>query len=257
MYVGCCGYCLSRTKYYATFRTIELQETFYELPSEDRVKLLRKESPEGFAFNMKAYQGITHDLDSPTWRRAKKKPSESMRGRIGHLRPTRENLELWEETVKRAKVLGARVIVVQTPPSFGASDENCRNAVDFFSAAVQGGFVVGWEPRGTWVDNPHMIKRIVESQENLIHVVEPFRTKPVVIKEVSYFRLHGIGGREVNYSYRYTDEDLVALCDMLKEVAKGSQEVYVMFNNVSMAQDARRFMSICSEGRDRVGLQLH
>lgn len=248
MRVGCCGYCLSRARYYATFNTIELQETFYDLPPEDRVEFLRGEPPQGFVFNMKAYQGVTHDLDSPTWRRARKKPDESLRGKIGHLRPTRENIELWEETVKRAKILGARVVVVQTPPSFGASEENSRNAIDFFSVAVQGGFIVGWEPRGTWADNPRMIERVVGSQENLIHVVDPFRAKPVLVKSVAYFRLHGIGGREVNYSYRYTDGDLTALCGLLMEVAKDSREVYVMFNNVSMAQDARRFMSICTAG---------
>ncbi|MEM0284126.1 MAG: DUF72 domain-containing protein [Sulfolobales archaeon] len=247
VYVGCCGYCMSRSKYYSTFKTVEIQETFYDLPTENRMRLLREESPPGFVFNMKAYQGITHDLDSPTWRRARRKPSETLRGSIGLLRPTRENIELWEETVKRAKALEAKVIVVQTPPSFGFSDENLRNSLDFFSVITQRGFVVGWEPRGTWMDHPQAVKRVIESQDNLIHVVDPFRSKPVVVKEVSYFRLHGIGGRDVNYSYKYTDTDLKVLCDSLREIARDSKEIYVMFNNVSMAQDAQRFISVCAE----------
>lgn len=248
MYVGCCGYCVGRAKYYATFRTIELQETFYELPSEERLANLRREAPEGFVFNMKAYQGVTHDLDSPTWRRSRRRPDESLRGRIGHLRPTKENLELWEEVVRGARILGARVVVVQTPPSFGFSEENFRNAMDFFSAAVGSGLVIGWEPRGTWVDHPREVGEIVGSYRNLIHVVDPFRARPVLLKEVSYFRLHGIGGREVNYSYRYTDEDLRTLCGIVGEVAGASSEVYVMFNNVSMAQDSQRFVSMCGGG---------
>ncbi len=245
VYVGCCGYCVSRSKYYTTFRTVELQETFYELVPEDRLRKLRGESPEGFVFNMKAYQGITHDLDSPTWRRSRSRPDESLRGRIGHLRPTGENLELWEEVVRRARILGARVVVVQTPPSFGFSEENFRNAMEFFSATVESGFVVGWEPRGTWAENPHKVGEIVGSCRNLVHVVDPFRSRPALVKEVSYFRLHGIGGREVNYGYRYTDEDLLTLCGVVRDAVRESREVYVLFNNVSMAWDSQRFSSLC------------
>ncbi|MCX8184259.1 MAG: DUF72 domain-containing protein [Sulfolobales archaeon] len=246
VFAGCCGYCLSRSKYYSMFKVVELQETFYDLLSNERLKLLREEAPKDFVFNIKAYQGVTHDLNSPTWRRSKKKPGEYLKDKIGLLRPTRENLELWEEVVREARMLRARVVVVQTPPSFGYSNENFRNAVDFFSVAVQEEFVVGWEPRGSWLENLHAVKKIVESYSNIVHVVDIFRVKPVVVKEVSYIRLHGIGGREVNYSYRYTNEDLRTLCDMIDELAGSSREIYVMFNNASMAVDAQHFISTCS-----------
>jgi len=245
-YVGCCGYCVGRSRYYAMFRTVELQETFYDLPSPERLEGLRREAPEGFVFNMKAYQGVTHDLDSPTWRRSKRRLSEELRGKVGSLRPTKENLELWEEVVVRAKAVSARVVVVQTPPSFGYSEENLRAVRDFFSAALTRAFIVGWEPRGSWLDNLGKVGEVVGALENLIHVVDPFRVRPVLVKEVSYFRLHGIGGREVNYGYRYTDEDLRTLCNLVSEVARDSREVFVMFNNVAMAQDSQRFMAICS-----------
>lgn len=247
MYVGCCGYCMGRGRYYTTFRTVELQETFYDLPDLERLGKLRAEASEGFVFNMKAYQGVTHDLDSPTWRRARRRLDESLRGRVGLLRPTKENLELWEEVARRARALGARVVVVQTPPSFGYTEENYRNVVDFFSATITRDFIVGWEPRGTWLVNPDRIRGVVEKFDNLIHVVDPFKARPVVGKYVTYFRLHGIGRGEVNYSYRYTDDDLGVLCGVVREVSEVSWEVYVMFNNVYMALDAQRFMSVCKE----------
>lgn len=245
MHVGCCGYCVGRSKYYEIFKTVELQETFYELTPLDRLEGFRKEAPQGFFFNMKAYQGVSHSLDSPTWRKSRSKPSEELRGRIGYLRTTKENLELWEKVVERARTIRARVVVIQTPPSFGYSEESFRNAMEFFSVAVQRDFFVGWEPRGTWLDHVQHVRRIVESQANLIHVVDPFRAKPALTKEIAYFRLHGVGGREVNYSYKYTDEDLKSLCGIVREVGDDSREVYVMFNNVSMARDAQRFASIC------------
>ncbi|MDW8011025.1 MAG: DUF72 domain-containing protein, partial [Sulfolobales archaeon] len=244
--VGCCGFCLSRSKYYSTFKVVELQETFYDIVNEEKLKLLRSEAPGDFVFSIKAYQGVTHDLSSPTWRRSRRRLSEDMENRVGLLRPTQENLNLWEEVVREAKVLRARVVVVQTPPSFRYSDENFRNAMEFFSVAVRRDFVVGWEPRGSWLENLQAVRKIVESYSNLIHVVDLFKVKPVVVKGVSYIRLHGIGEREVNYNYKYTDEDLKTLCGMVGELATSSREVYVMFNNISMAVDAQRFNTICS-----------
>jgi len=245
VYVGCCGFCVGRSKYFSTFRTVELQETFYELPPVERLSSLRELGDGGFVFNMKAWQGVTHSLDSPTWRRARWRPPEELRDRVGLLRPTRENLELWDEVVKRARAIGARVVVLQTPPSFGFSEENFRNAREFLRTAATGEFVIGWEPRGDWLERLEYVRRVVEVSDSVIHVVDPFRSKPAVEKEVGYFRLHGIGSGEVNYRYKYTDEDLSKLCEFIRSTS--SREVYVMFNNVWMLQDAQRFRDICSD----------
>ncbi|MCS7369608.1 MAG: DUF72 domain-containing protein, partial [archaeon GBS-70-058] len=60
-----------------------------------------------------------------------------------------------------------------------------------------------------------------------------------------YFRLHGIGGGEVNYRYKYTDEDLSKLKDMIMDYnVQGAYEFYVMFNNVYMVEDALKFKSL-------------
>ena len=69
---------------------------------------------------------------------------------------------------------------------------------------------------------------------HLIHATDPL-TRPPVTTGLRYFRLHGIGA----YRYRYSDADL----DRLAECCRG--ETYVMFNNVSMAQDALRFCARC------------
>ena len=52
-----------------------------------------------------------------------------------------------------------------------------------------------------------------------------------------YFRLHGKGSGEVNYSYNYTDSDLLQLYEMIK----GYDNSYVMFNNVKMFENAKIF----------------
>jgi uncharacterized protein YecE (DUF72 family) len=235
---------MARQRYYSTFNAIELQDTFYNPPEPDKLRKLAEEAPQGFVFAMKAWQAITHPLDSPTWKRAKVVPDRSLADRYGFLRPTKEVFEAWEKIVEGAKALNARVIIIQTPPSFGYSEENYRNAIEFFSVASSSSFVIGWEPRGTWLQNLDKVADVVSRFKNVIHVVDPFKTMPAVYKEVSYFRLHGIGEGEVNYRYKYTDEDLQKLLSIVREVLTRSREVYVMFNNVYMAQDAQRFKEL-------------
>lgn len=71
----------------------------------------------------------------------------------------------------------------------------------------------------------------------LVHGVDPFAQKPTT-KGLGYFRLHGRGG----YRYRYTDEDLKRLLD----VAMQRRLCYVLFNNIAMLDDARRFRKLVS-----------
>ena len=244
--VGCCGFPVARSRYYQAFKLVEVQQTFYKIPQLSTLEGWRKEAPEDFEFTVKAWQAVTHPPSSPTWRKAGIRVDPSKADRYGNLKPTPENFEAWEKTLEAAKVLNARIIVVQTPPSFGYSEENLRNALEFFRRARRDGVLIAWEPRGTWHDRPEAVKRVVE-EANVIHVVDPLRRDPVAYGEVVYFRLHGLGGREVNYRYRYTDEDLRRLAEKIASLPKSVREVYVLFNNVYMFEDAQRFKRICSE----------
>ena len=244
LYIGCCGFCMARQRYYTVFNAVELQDTFYNPPEPGKLRSLASEAPQGFVFAMKAWQAVSHPLDSPTWKRTKVVPDKRLADRYGFLRPTKEVFEAWERVAEGAKALDARVVVIQTPPSFGYSEENFRNAVEFFSSVATASFVIGWEPRGTWLQNPGKVAEIVSRFKNLVHVVDPFKTLPAVDKDIAYFRLHGIGEGEVNYRYRYTDQDLQKLAEIVKEIMKKSREAYVMFNNVYMAQDAQRFKEL-------------
>ncbi len=56
---------------------------------------------------------------------------------------------------------------------------------------------------------------------------------PPRAQSVAYFRLHGVGG----YRYSFSDADLRWLVQQLR----GYEEAWVLFNNMSMWDDARRF----------------
>jgi len=244
--VGCCGWCVRGGKkaYYTRFTLIEVQETFYKLPRPQTVSKWLNDAPSDFRFCMKAWQAITHPPSSPTWRRAGIEVPKSKYDRYGFLKPTEENLEAWEKTLEICRAMQAEVCVIQTPAAFGYTSENLRNADQFFSTIRRDGVLIGWEPRGTWREHLDSVKKLCDKHD-IIHVVDPFRSKSVSMHSLAYFRLHGIGGKEVNYRYKYTDQDLTRLKEIVDAAFKeGKEKVYVLFNNVAMAEDAARFINV-------------
>jgi len=244
VYVGCCGFTITRKRYYELFDVVELQETFYNPPDKFKLRKFREEAPEAFIFAMKAWQAITHNPSSPTWRKSKFKVPEGVREFYGDLRPTKENFEAWELIRDAAKELNAKVIVIQTPPSFNFNDTNFRNAREFLSTISRCEFIIGWEVRGDWRTHRSELAEIINMSPNIIHITDPFKEMPVVIKPVTYFRLHGIGKGEVNYRYKYTEDDLRKLLKIVSELSGKSTEVYVLFNNIFMKDDALRFKEL-------------
>jgi uncharacterized protein YecE (DUF72 family) len=241
--VGTCGWGVKGGKqaYYEAFNVVEVQDTFYQLPKLETVQHWRDEAPSGFEIDMKAWQAITHPSTSPTWQ--KYKMPEGRPENIGLLQPTEENYRAWAQTAEIAKTLQSKVLVVQTPPKFDSTRENLKNVRTFFSS-VKRPCAVGWETRGPWAED--VVKKLCEDLK-LIHIVDPFRHKPVLVSDVVYFRLHGIGPGEVNYKYKYTDADLQKLLGIVRGYEKPAREVYVMFNNISMGDDALRFKQMLTK----------
>mgnify|MGYP000038164221 CR=1 FL=1 len=251
--VGTCGWSVRGGKeaYFKTFKLIELQETFYKLPKVSTVEKWRKIAPEDFEFTVKAWQVMTHPPTSPTWRKAKLKISPELKDKYGNLKPTEENFKAWENVLEICKALRATVCIFQTPPSFKYSSENESNVIQFFSSIKRNSLRLGWEPRGTWHDHMDRVKELCKSLD-LIHVVDVLKRRPTYVGDVCYFRLHGLGRGEVNYRYKYTDEDLAKLASIVKGYVNQGCEVYVLFNNVYMRDDALRFKEVAKSHGIRV-----
>ncbi len=245
--VGTCGFSAKggRKRYYEYFKVVEIQDTFYRLIKPKTAIRWRNQAPEGFEFAIKAWQGITHPTSSPTWRKANVKVSSEKRDKYGFFKPTEEVFKAWEYVKKIAEILKAKVIIFQTPPSFRCTEENIRNMRFFFENIDRGSLLLGWEPRGTWYNHQEVLKEILDKLD-IIHVVDPLRHSPLRIPGTAYFRLHGLGGREVNYRYKYTESDLKYLKSIILSL-ENVDEVYVMFNNVYMFDDALYFKKILQQ----------
>jgi uncharacterized protein YecE (DUF72 family) len=114
--IDCCGFPVARRRYFQRFSTVEIQQTFYQLPLISTALTWRDEAPEGFEFIGKAWQLITHDPASPTYGRLRKPISGNKRGNLGSFKPTDEVFRTFEETVEFCRSLGVRKIIFQSPP---------------------------------------------------------------------------------------------------------------------------------------------
>jgi uncharacterized protein YecE (DUF72 family) len=231
--IGTCGFHLTKEKYAGLLSTVEIQHTFYQPPQIKTLERWRASVPDEFEFAVKAWQLITHESKSPTYRRLKKSLTETEREEAGYFKPTAIVREGWETTLACAKALRAKIVLFQCPASFRQNTENVENLEKFFSEIKREKLSFAWEPRGeSWSD-----KVITElcKKHKLWHVVDPF-VRRTLTPEKCYFRLHGRTG----WRYKYEEDELEELTAMLP----GKKETYVFFNNYKMTEDAQLFQEI-------------
>lgn len=234
--IGTSGFGIARATYLGSFSCVEVQHTFYQPPQISTLERWREAAPPEFEFVLKAWQLITHDAKSPTYRRLKTQLSEAERLDAGYFRPTAIVKEAWAQTLECARALNARTILFQCPASFKQTDENITNLRTFFKTITKETkkekLNFCWEPRGDW--DRSVVKKLC-AELNLTHAVDPFTSRSVTPNKL-YFRLHGKGG----WRYEYDDSELEELAAMLSGDANG----YVFFNNVTMTKDAMRFKRV-------------
>jgi uncharacterized protein YecE (DUF72 family) len=238
MLIGCCGWPEGRAAYYRHFPVVELQTTFYQPPSVELARKWRAEAPAGFVFTLKAWQLITHEASSPTYRRLKQPVPEAERKAYGAFRPTPQVRAAWETTLAIARGLEAPAIVFQCPASFLPTPANQANLERFVGSLEREGRLIVWEPRGDWA--PRTVSEICRRLD-LVHCVDPFQGGEPGGQGAVYLRLHGRGG----YHYQYTGEELKWLDDLCRRFRlAGREPLYVLFNNTAMKEDALRFIGL-------------
>jgi len=216
--VGCCGYPTSMKKYYENFSLVELNRTFYGYPRMSTVVGWREKAPQDFEFTVKAHQDITHKFKF-------------------EIKPC---LQAFEAMKQICQTLKARILLIQTAGSF--RPDKLSDVEKFLGKVKRDNLVLAWETRGTAWDTSEVRKKLAERLEALkvVHVTDPFKVLPVYTENVAYFRLHGLGKQL--YYYQFKDDELKQLHRLIQPFEREGREVYVLFNNLAMFDDATRFM---------------
>lgn len=226
--MGLCGAGTALTSYARSFGVLEVQQTFYEPPREATLRRWRASVPPSFEFTVKAWQLITHEAKSPTYRRLRTPLTAEERGEAGGFRWTPVVVTAWETTLACAAALQASAVLLQCPASFRPTDTAVARLREFASRARRpAGLRLLWEPRGAWPDD---LVRDLCAELDLTHAADPFLRRGLT--PLAYYRLHGITG----VRHVYTDDELRRLAGIV-----GAGPAYVMFNNLARADDARRF----------------
>lgn len=235
--VGCCGFGMAREKYFRQFNTVEVQDTFYEPPKIATLNKWKEDAPDEFEFALKAWQLITHESKSPTYRRLKRTLTASERTECGAFRSSSIVLEAWSVTLECVSALEAKSVLFQCPGSFLPTKDNIGNMQRFFSEISRPpGVRLFWEPRGAaWTET--LVRKMCK-QLDIDHAVDPFVSSSVTPKNI-YYRLHGQSG----WRYQYSDEELRQIADKLGR----AKNAHVYFNNMTMNKDASRFLGLISE----------
>ncbi|SOC13079.1 uncharacterized protein YecE [Ureibacillus xyleni] len=223
--------------YSSHFPIVEVDTSFYAIPSTTNIEKWVRETPEQFQFIVKAYQGIT-----------------------GHLRdenPFESRSEMFEAFRQCAKSFQSAnklaMILVQFPPWFDCTTKN----VQYIRYIKQqfADFPVAIEFRNqTWYSKERKQETLDFLNENeFIHSVcdEPqagvgsIPFVPIPTSNKTLVRIHGrnVFGwrnsgstenwREVRFLYDYNDEELYDLASNMKKLEQQCDEVYVLFNNNS------------------------
>lgn len=232
--IGTCGFAEAQDVIFSDFSILEVQKTFYQPPQVKTAERWRRKAPDDFVFTVKAWQLITHESSSPTYRRLRESLSDEERSQCGSFRWNETTRDAWARVQKIADALEAKAVLFQTPKSFQPTSENLSNLRTFLTNADRGNRRMIFEPRGeAWTDE---IVRNLATQLDLVHGVDPF-LRPPVMSGLHYYRLHG--RPEYAYSYSYTAEDFDDLDDRIPV----DEPVWIFFNNRTMADDARTLQS--------------
>jgi uncharacterized protein YecE (DUF72 family) len=233
--VGLCGWTISMTRYVRLFPLVEVQHTFYEPPADALLAKWRAEVPRDFEFTLKAWQVVTHESGSPTYRRLKKPLPDAARGQVGAFRRTEPVLAGWARTLECAHVLRATAVLLQCPKSFRPTSSNVERMRGFLTSVERPAARLLWEPRGDW---PTALLTELCRDLDLVHVVDPMQTETVT-PEQTYYRLHGTSGMR----HVHTDDELRRLRDLVDD----RPSPYVLFNNLPRVGDAQRFLALLGD----------
>jgi uncharacterized protein YecE (DUF72 family) len=251
-----------RLAYYAEhFDTVEVDSTYYRLPSESMVQGWADRTPDRFTMHVKAFGLMTRhpvklevlpeDLQSamPVDERGRvDRPPRELRGEV-----FRRFLEALQPLRATGKLGG---ILFQLP-SYVVYKDRSLEYLEWASQQLGGDTMLLEFRHRSWLDEENRAETLAfvesigaayvtvdapksDTAKNLIPTV------PAVTNGIAYVRFHGRnmatwnkrgGSAAERFDYLYSDEELEEWTPTLRDLAGQSKEAYAFFNNNASSQD--------------------
>jgi len=203
--------------FYAThFNTVELNNSFYRLPSENAFNTWHDSVPADFTYAVKVSRFITH---------------------IKRLKDTGEAVEKF---ITRARILGDKLgpLLYQLPPNMHRNDE----VLEYFLSILPEGMRHVFEFRHqSWLKE--RVFQILQKYSVGFCVFDmPSISCPAIATaDFAYIRFHGSTDL---YSSCYSDEELAGWGKRLAKLARNLKSVYIYFNNDAEAFAVRNAVTL-------------
>lgn len=224
------------------FNAVEVNYTYYQMPSVRTMQgLVRKTSP-AFRFTVKTHRRLTHDI---------RQPDGSILDDAGAFQEFRDGLRPMQDAGRLGCVLA------QFPYAFTDTPQTRIYVDDMMDRLGDLGLVVEFRHR-SWV-TPETFARLRRRQVGWCAVDEPQLSRLMpwageVTSENAYVRFHGRNAAQWfgtstadRYNYLYPEAELRDLAGKTTELAKPAKALYVFFNNChagSAAKNARQFRAL-------------
>lgn len=208
--------------YAGHFDTVEINNTFYNLPKEQTIRTWHDRAPEDFLYSVKASRYITH---------------------IKRLKEVDEGLTRFFETIDPLKEhLGP--VLYQLPPSLR---KDIGLLGTFLKQLPKGRKAVFEFRHDSWYEQDVYDLLSRHKAALCIHDMAGRFSPRVVTSPITYVRFHGVVGK---YEGSYSTETLREWAVWVKEQAAAGLGVYAYFNNDASGyavRDASKLKDIISQ----------
>jgi uncharacterized protein YecE (DUF72 family) len=190
--------------YLEHFDTVELNNSFYRLPTEDAFRCWRESTPDNFLFAVKASRFITHN-------KKLKDPENAL-----------------TNFLPRAEVLGPKLgpILFQLPPKWGVNLERLAALLELLPRTHR--YTFEFRELSWLRDEVNAVLR-AHNAAFCIYELAGFHTDLTLTADWTYIRLHGPASGK--YQGSYSDDQLRAWSERLREWSVRLKAIYVYFDN--------------------------
>lgn len=200
--------------YSTRYNFVEVNSTFYRLPSQNRVISWRQRVPNDFTFAVRCPQVITHHH---------------------HFNLNDNAIIPFHKICNIYHILAARYLVFVTPSQFPFTHQTITNIKECFHRLKEQDIQAVWEIRTPHHQLPRSIVDILRDYK-IVHCVDLSKHLPLHSTHILYTRLFGRGQHNV---YQFTNQELTELDQTIAK--QNVDETVISFHNVRMYKDAARY----------------
>jgi uncharacterized protein YecE (DUF72 family) len=220
--------------YAGHFDTVEVNSTFYRIPSVAAVRSWAERTPAKFEFALKLYQKFTHpEMFS--------KATGADAADLGQADVDAFRAAI--DPLADAGKLGP--ILAQFPPSF-KNDPHARGYLEWLLEAFRGYSVAVELRHRSWSDNPSATLDLLESFDAAWTQIDEPKFKTSIrqnfrpnVRSFYYLRLHGRNAAqwwkhdqsEDRYNYLYSPKELEPFAEAAADAARAVKKAYMYANN--------------------------